>query len=92
MNCLLISYDLGSPESSSDYQNVIKYIKSLGKYTKPLYSVFLVVTNKSEVNVVDELIELTDNNDRILVINITSNDWATAGLNKSVNDWMNDNI
>lgn len=92
MNCLLISYDLGVPESSADYQIVIKYIENLGTCEKPLYSLFFVLTKKTASTVRNELKEITDSNDRILVVNVTGDSWATARISKDVTDWMENNI
>lgn len=92
MNCLLISYDLGVPETSKDYQNVIKYLKSLGTWAKPLYSVFLVLTNKTVSEVRNQIKDLTDENDKILVLDVKNDSWATARISTDVTSWMNKNI
>lgn len=89
MKVYLISYDLGIPETSADYQRVIAYIKSYGTWAKPLYSVWFVVTDKTSTQVRDELTQLVDNNDKLLVIEVTNTGgWATWKLSREVTDWM----
>lgn len=92
MNCLLISYDLGVPETSDDYQKVIKYIKALGSWAKPLYSVFLVSTNKTVSEVRDQIMNLTDENDKVLVLDVKNDGWATARISSDITNWMKKNI
>ena len=92
MNCYLISYDLGVPETSEEYKKVINYIKGYKTWAKPLYSLFFIKTNKTVATVRDELQKLTDSNDKILVINVTGEGWATARIDARITDWMKENI
>lgn len=89
---LLISYDLGVPEDSSDYKIVIDYIKSLGTWAKPLKSLWLVVSGKSVSDVRTDIKNLTDSNDKILVIDVSDDNWATARISEGVTDWMKENL
>ena len=89
----LISYDLGIPENSSDYEDIIEYIKSIGSWAKPLQSVWLVTSSsKTCKDIRGSLKELTDSNDKILVMDVTDDDWAICRLSKKVTEWMHDNI
>jgi hypothetical protein len=40
----------------------------------------------------DEINKETDSNDRALVIEVTSADWATTNVDKEVTDWMKKNL
>jgi hypothetical protein len=91
MNILLISYDLGVPETSEDYKTVIDYIK-LHNWAKPLKSLWLIKTDKTTSTVRDELNSITDTNDKILVVNITGDAWATARISSNVTEWMKSNL
>jgi hypothetical protein len=91
MNILLISYDLGVPETSQDYEAVIDYIKS-HNWAKPLKSLWLIKTNKTTSTVRDELKSITDANDKIFVVNITGDAWATARISSDVTQWMKNNL
>ncbi len=67
MSVKIISYDLGSPESSSDYEELIKYIKGLGSWAKPLYSVWFVNTDKTSRQIREGAEAYLDDNDKIFV-------------------------
>ena len=92
MRTYLISYDLGVPESSVDYKNLITYIKSLGPWATPLKSQWFVVSAKSTAQIREGVQGLVDSNDKILVIDVTSDDWASWNLDKEVTDWMGNNM
>lgn len=89
MSVKIISYDLGSPEEFEDYKNLIGYIKSLGSWAKPLYSVWFVDTNKTVSEIRDGAKRHTDSNDKIFVAEWdTKSGWASYALPKSVTDWL----
>jgi hypothetical protein len=92
MKTLLISYDLGVPETSEDYKKLIEYIKSFGTWAKPLYSVWFIKTDKTCTQVRDEIKVKTDRNDKTLVMEVTGADWASLHLTKEVTDWMKTNL
>lgn len=92
MKTYLISYDLGVPEGSSDYEAIIKYIKSLGTWATPLKSQWFVVSSKSCSEIRDGLKNTTDQNDKILVIDVTDDDWSTSNISIDVTSWMKENI
>lgn len=89
MSVKIISYDLGSPESSSDYEELIKYIKGLGAWANPLYSVWLVDTNKTSSQIRDSAKSYLDDNDRLFVANWNpGSGWASFSLSRYVTDWL----
>jgi len=88
MNTLLISYDLGEPESIEDYKRLFDYFKSYGSYAKPLYSVWFIKTNKDVSQVRDEIIKVTDWNDRFIVLDVSDDNWATKGISEKITNWM----
>ena len=93
MKTYLISYDLGIPETSSDYEKVIKYIKSFDRWAKPLKSQWFVISeSKSVSDVRDDLQSLTDSNDEIMVLDVTDDNWATVRINSEITEWMENNI
>jgi hypothetical protein len=92
MSILLISYDLGVPETSDDYKKIIAHIKSYGTWAKPLYSVWFIKTDKTCAQVRDELNKLLDRNDKLLVMDVSEDDWATRSIDKEVTDWMKKHI
>lgn len=92
MKTLLISYDLGVPETSDDYKTLIAYIKSFGTWAKPLYSVWLIKTDKTCAQVRDELNAKIDTNDKTLVMDVTGVDWASMRVDREVTEWMKKNL
>lgn len=89
---LLISYDLGIPESSSDYMKIAEYIESFESWAKPLKSQWFIVTQKSTSTVRDELKDICDFNDKILIIDASSDNWATSNISSKVTDWMKQHL
>lgn len=90
MNTFLISYDLGVPETISDYRILTEYIRSHESWARPLQSVWFIKTTKSVIRVRDEIKLRIDNNDGVLVIDVTHKPWAVYGISQKVIDWMQD--
>lgn len=89
MSVKIISYDLGSPEELEDYKGLIEYIKRLGPWAKPLYSVWFVDTNKPVSEIRDEAQLHIDSNDKIFVAEWNPKSaWASYNLPKDVTDWL----
>lgn len=88
MNSILISYDLNGHETSSDYEKLIRRIKEYPGWVKPLESFWIIRTKASARDVRDTLKPLIDNNDELLTIDVSGDDWASYGLTKNVNDWL----
>jgi hypothetical protein len=91
-NTYIVAYDLNKEESSSDYYRLIKEIKLLGGWAKPLESTWLVTSNYTSGGIRDHLEQFIDGNDELLVINISAKGWATKGIDNKVTDWMENNI
>jgi hypothetical protein len=87
MSVKIISYDLGSPESSDDYKDLIEYIKSLGSWVKPLYSFWLVDTDKTCSTIRDGAKQYLDSNDKLFVAEWSVDDWAIYRLPKTA-EWL----
>lgn len=92
MSIFMISYDLWWPENSSDYIKVSDYIKSLWAWAKPLKSLYFVVSWKTISSIRDELANITDNNDKVVVLDVSWDNWATYNISNEITDWMNNNI
>jgi len=91
MKTYLITYDLIKPETSVDYIRLFSNIKSHLSWAKPMRSVWLIKTNRSRNQVMDLLRMATDRNDKLLVIEVTS-DWIALNLPADVIRWMKGNI
>lgn len=88
MNTLLISYDLGGPETSTSYNKLITKIKSYWTRAKPLESFFFIKADKTCTNIRDELSPFLDSNDKLLVIDISKDDRASYKISEDVITWM----
>lgn len=92
MNTFLISYDLGSPESRSDYTSISKHIKNLyDNWAHPLQSVWIIKSEKDAGEVRNDIKSVLDLNDKLLVVELTNN-WGTYNILKEVTDWMKNNM
>lgn len=87
MKTYLISYDLIYPESSPEYEGLMKTIKTATYWAKPFRSTWLIKTTLSSMEILEQLGKVTQTNDKILVIEV-SNNWASKNLLKEVVDWM----
>ncbi|MDO8183357.1 MAG: hypothetical protein Q7T49_00005 [bacterium] len=87
MKTYLITYDLIRPESSPDYTRLFNYIKSHISWAKPMASTWIIKTDMEAVDIVNQIRTVTDSNDKILVIEVTS-DWASFNNPNDVVEWM----
>lgn len=88
-NNLIISYDL--MKQGQDYEAVISKIKSLGNWARLNQSVWYVNSAYSATQARDQLGLVTDQNDKVVVIDATINTWAALNLGKEVVNHLNQN-
>jgi hypothetical protein len=82
---LQIHYCLKSP--GGDYAAVGDYIKGFGTWAHVHESLWFVRTSKSVGTVRDELKQIVRVGDRVVVLDVTSDSWAT-NFNDEITDWM----
>lgn len=92
MSVFLVTYDLMKPETSADYNDLIDQIKSYDSWAKPEYSTWLIKASKTTQTLFNELNVHTDNNDKLLVIDVTNDPWWSKNLPADVLTWMKNNI
>ena len=86
----LITYDLISP--GQNYSELYEAIKAASNgWWHCLESNWIIKSDKTARQILDFLIAYIDENDKLLVINV-SGDWVTFGLSKKCNDWLQENI
>lgn len=92
MKTLLVAYDLKSP--GQDYKPVYEYLKGYVTYWHHLDSTWLIKTDRSAVDVRDDLTALADSNDKILVLEVSSSAYAWFGFSGEGNGgpWMKKNF
>lgn len=85
MSTYLLSYDLIRQQ---DYPRIIEAIKSYGNWAHPLESVWLIKTDV-EINLVTtHLRQYIDADDKLLVMDVTSDHWMAYSLAQDVSSWM----
>jgi len=67
---LIVSYDLNTPGQS--YENVIAEIKKQGTWAKVHYSLFYLKSEKTAQQVAEAVWKKMDANDRLIVVDATS--------------------
>lgn len=90
MHTILISYDLKKP--GQNYQDLWDHLKSYGTWAKPVESVWLVKTSSSAETVRNDAIRHIDTNDKIIVIDVTSQAAAWKNLTSEVSSWITKNL
>jgi hypothetical protein len=86
MSTILISYDLRAP--GRDYATLWDHLKAYGSWAKPLESVWLIQTDFTPAQVRDAAKIHVDQNDKILVVDITNKESAWINLPQDVSNWI----
>ncbi|MBD8729360.1 SinR family protein [Frigoribacterium sp. CFBP 13707] len=86
MTTKLIAYDLSGPVAN--YADLIEDIKSLGTWWHHLDSLWLVNTDLSTKELRDRLKTHLDNNDELLVINVSNDPRAWTGFSDRGSEWL----
>ena len=85
---LIITYDLHKP--GQNYEALIAKIKACGAWAFLTQSTYLVMTEKTPVEVRDNLKTVLDSNDSLFV-GVAPPPSAWSGLEKEVSQWILDN-
>ena len=89
----LISYDLAGPETRADYKQLIDYIKSnFASWAKPHKSLWIVKSTQPIQAIRDNLRQKVDANDKILILDVSKDNWASYNLSSDVAEWMQNNL
>lgn len=88
MSSYMITYDLCKP--GTDYDELIKSIKSYGTWAKINKSSWIVSTSETSVNIRNKLRAYTDSNDKLFVAKLTG---AAAWTKCDCSDeWLKSNL
>lgn len=90
MKSYLIAYQLSFPETS--YTNLIAYLKTAPQWARPCAFTWLIKTTSDVAEIRDGVRTRINPNDRVLVIEVASNNWGTFNVPKEVTDWMKNNL
>lgn len=92
MKTFILSYDLGVPETHSDYIRLFNHIKSFySSWSRPVKSVWIIKSDNNAGQIRDQIKTILDLNDKLIVIEVSKN-WGTYNISKEVTDWMKTNI
>ena len=90
MNRHIIGYDL---RGKRDYHSLYQAIRSYGFYVHTLESQWIIVTNRSVVEVRDYLLKYIDDNDGLFVATLTGNTAWNKLLTGDVGvKWLDDHL
>lgn len=84
LNNLFISYDLMSP--GQNYDKIIEAIKYLGSWAKIHQSYWYVKSSYSAKEAADYISQYMDRNDKLLVLNSSTNDAYWYNLPQNVSE------
>lgn len=92
MSIFLISYDLGWPETSSDYKKLIDYLNNFNPSIKPLESFWLIKTYKDAETLNNDISSLIDINDKVVILELDKVKWKVIWLSESQVKYINNNF
>jgi hypothetical protein len=90
MSTLLVGYDLNKP--GQDYDDLFKALQATGTWWHNLDSTWLIKSDETHRELRDRLSELIDENDRLLVIDVSGDSAAWQGFTKKAGQWIKDNL
>lgn len=88
MTCYIVSYDLRA--QGRNYEQLYAALKNYPKWAMINESVWAIVTEKSAVDIRDNLTQYIDSNDRLFVIK--SGVEAAWRNSKCKNEWLKENL
>jgi hypothetical protein len=90
MSTFLAGYDLDKP--GQNYAGLEAEIKSLGAWWHNLDSTWLVVSGLSCTKVRDRVLATLDANDKVLVVDVSSDSAAWFGFSEAASQWIKANL
>lgn len=88
MKVYQINYDL---RKQRNYDALYEKIRAYGTWCRPLASCWLVATDKTAVQVRDDLTQVLDSDDGIIVTRLHG-EAAWRGLDAKVSEWLSDKL
>lgn len=90
MNTYIVSYDLQRP--GKDYSTLIEHLKSYPGWAKPLESVWLIKSSLGISDFTNQISIKIDQNDKLIVVEVTKKPVAWVNLDQEVINWINKNL
>ncbi|MCX8075171.1 MAG: CRISPR-associated protein Cas2 [Clostridia bacterium] len=89
MSCKLITYDLIAP--NKDYSKLITAIKSYSFYAKITESCWIIKSDISCVDIVNNLKTFIDSNDKLIALELKGQA-AWINIDTKVSEWLKSNL
>lgn len=86
MSVLMIGYDLNRP--GQKYDELIEFLESQPLWWHYLDSTWLVKTSLTVKEMCNKVWQHVDNNDAVLVLDVTRDTWACVGLEDGGAEWL----
>ena len=86
-NTYLVAYD-SSQITPQNITRLTSAIKSYNGWAHPLTSVWLIKSDESADSIRTNLRNTINTTDRILIMNVTNDFWASANLSEEIVNWM----
>lgn len=90
MATLLVGYDLDKP--GQDYTKLVDKLNSFPAHWHCLDSTWMVVADLTPEQLRDQLQPLIDQNDKLLVIDVSNDSAAWVGFNEKCSSWIKNNL
>jgi len=90
MNTLLVTYDLIAP--GRNYDPLWSFLESHSYWAKPVRSVYLIKTTQGAESFRNSVQTHIDSNDKVFVVNVTSDEAAWVNLGDTVSKWIKSNL
>lgn len=74
------------------YANLIAYLKTATYWARPSPGIWLIKVSNTSSKLRDDIRARVNRGDKVLVIEITNQNWATLSIDTKVTDWMKKNI
>jgi len=85
-----VNYDLN--KSGQNYEKLITYLKSHNSWARPVRNSYFVQTPLSASALRDGIKQHVDSNDVVMVVSVTSSDWATSNVPADVTAWLRQHL
>lgn len=90
----VVSYDLRRETTADDYEKVFAALKSATDWCRPLFSFWIIQTERTPREVISILrnVGALDEDDGVIVLEITGNGDFRRVIDQEVADWLNARI
>lgn len=85
-----VNYDLN--KTGQDYTKLVDYLKSHQSWARPVRNSYFVQTKLTATGLRDGIKKHVDGNDSVMVVTVTSADWAGLNIPQDVVAWLRNHL